>query len=97
MPIVATALIARKDAYNAGSPEDDIGGTLVNEIVGSVVGLHGAPERAVEVASLNAENSPNGDALTALVNAAIRAVRFEAAAAAADRALATGYSSADLH
>ena len=57
----------------------------------------GQPARAVELAEQNAANSPNGDALTQLVLALLRAEDFEAAAAAADRAVATGFSSADLH
>lgn len=57
----------------------------------------GEPLQALELASQNAQNSPNGGAMTVLINANLRAERFAAAAAAADRALAGGYSSADLH
>jgi tetratricopeptide (TPR) repeat protein len=57
----------------------------------------GQPERAVELAERNVANSPNGDALTQLVHALLRAGDSAGAAEAADRALATDYSSADLH
>jgi len=42
MPAVATALITQenKDAYNAGSPTDDLALTFVGDIVGTIVYLH---------------------------------------------------------
>ena len=42
MPAINTAVIASKDAYNAGSPADDVTGTFVPEIVASVEFLHTA-------------------------------------------------------
>ena len=57
----------------------------------------GQPERALELARANVEKSPNGDALTQLVRALLRADNPAGAAEAADRALGTAFSSAHLH
>lgn len=42
MPAINTAVIASKDDYNEATPEDDIAGDFVPEIVASVEFLHGA-------------------------------------------------------
>lgn len=40
MPVVSTVLIQSKDAYNAGSPADDVLGTFVQELVDGIGALH---------------------------------------------------------
>lgn len=56
----------------------------------------GEPADAVELARENAASSPNGDALAAFTRALVNAGDLQRAAAAADRAVGTGFSSADL-
>ena len=52
MPAIATALIASKDSYNASEPTDDIAGTFVPEILGSLEFLHTALDSQLQALTL---------------------------------------------